>query len=62
VTTYRARLLTDPGTDPDAALTALLRAHHTRMAGTDPGSEQICLHLARASAISQAARITRNTS
>lgn len=61
LTAYRARLITAPGTDPDAALESLLRAHHTRMAGTSPGSEQTCLHLARSGAISQAAREPGNT-
>ncbi|WP_433259331.1 lantibiotic dehydratase (plasmid) [Streptosporangium sp. CA-135522] len=47
---YRAHLATQRPT-PDAVLAALLHLHHARMAGLDPGSERLCLRLARAAAL-----------
>jgi class I lanthipeptide synthase len=44
------------GLDPAALLPDLLHLHHTRVAGPDRAAEAVCLHLARAAALSWAAR------
>ncbi|WP_223256708.1 lantibiotic dehydratase [Micromonospora endophytica] len=52
---YRDTLRTLPD-GPDSLLPDLLHLHHTRMIGPDPDSERICLHLARAAALSWTTR------
>jgi thiopeptide-type bacteriocin biosynthesis protein len=44
------------GIDPAGLLPDLLHLHHTRIAGPDRAAEAVCLHLARAAALSWAAR------
>ncbi|WP_233606742.1 lantibiotic dehydratase [Micromonospora sp. Llam0] len=41
---------------PASVLPDLLHLHHTRMIGPDPNSERLCLHLARAAALSWTTR------
>jgi thiopeptide-type bacteriocin biosynthesis protein len=56
LTAYRDTLRAEGSTCPITLLPDLLHLHHTRIAGPDPGSERTCLHLARAAALSWAAR------
>ncbi|MBG0569151.1 lantibiotic dehydratase [Actinoplanes aureus] len=49
------------GTDPATLLPDLLHLHHTRLTGPDRDAEGVCLHLARAAALSWSAR-TRSRS
>ncbi|PRY18630.1 thiopeptide-type bacteriocin biosynthesis protein [Pseudosporangium ferrugineum] len=49
---YRAAIDTDT-LDPDTVLADLLHLHHARMIGVDAASEQHCLRLARAVALSR---------
>ncbi|MGP3959736.1 lantibiotic dehydratase [Nonomuraea sp. 3N208] len=53
---YRARLTGEHSPNPDTILASLLHLHHARMSGLDPGSERLCLRLARAAALAQAHR------
>jgi thiopeptide-type bacteriocin biosynthesis protein len=55
---YRATLL-DAGIEPQIVLADLLHLHHARVAGPHLDRERTCLHLARAAALSQNARIGR---
>ncbi|MFI6900335.1 lantibiotic dehydratase [Nonomuraea sp. NPDC050394] len=47
--------------DPAALLPDLLHLHHARSAGLDPDREALCLHLARAAALSWSARTRSGT-
>jgi len=53
---YRAVLTTAGEITPNAVLPDLLHLHHVRMTGVDLDTERACLHLARAAALSWAAR------
>ncbi|NJP29333.1 lantibiotic dehydratase [Microbispora sp. SCL1-1] len=58
---YR-RALEETGTSPTAVLLPeLLHLHHVRMAGTSLKDERVCLHLARAAALSWTARSRRGS-
>ncbi|WUP79316.1 lantibiotic dehydratase [Microbispora hainanensis] len=58
---YR-RVLEETGTSPTAVLLPeLLHLHHVRMAGTFLQDERVCLHLARAAALSWTARARRGS-
>ncbi|WP_182903762.1 lantibiotic dehydratase [Microbispora sp. H10830] len=58
---YR-RALEETGTSPTAVLLPeLLHLHHVRMAGTSLKDERVCLHLARAAALSWTARARRGS-
>jgi thiopeptide-type bacteriocin biosynthesis protein len=56
LTAYRDTLHAEGSTSPIALLPDLLHLHHARIAGPDPDGERTCLHLARAAALSWAAR------
>jgi thiopeptide-type bacteriocin biosynthesis protein len=56
LTAYRAALTATGGPDPHDVLPALLHLHSLRIAGIDRHTEQLTLHLARAAALSHAAR------
>jgi thiopeptide-type bacteriocin biosynthesis protein len=58
LTDYRAVLLED-GVDPATVLPDLLHLHHARVTGPNLDRERVCLHLARAAALSQRARAPR---
>ncbi|WP_353890658.1 lantibiotic dehydratase C-terminal domain-containing protein [Micromonospora sp. WMMA1363] len=53
---YRDKLHTASTTTIAVLLPDLLHLHHTRMAGPHPDSERVCLHLARAAALSWSTR------
>ena len=53
---YRDALRSTSTTSATDVLPDLLHLHHTRMAGLDLNTERICLHLARAAALSWTAR------
>jgi thiopeptide-type bacteriocin biosynthesis protein len=55
LTAYRDTLYA-VGIDPAVLLPDLLHLHHTRVAGPDRAMEAVCLHLARAAALSWGAR------
>ncbi|SFD64998.1 lantibiotic dehydratase [Streptomyces aidingensis] len=59
---YRAALATAGTVTVTALLPELLHLHHTRMAGIDMEAERLCVHLARAAALSWTARATRGAS
>ncbi|MGH8902522.1 MAG: lantibiotic dehydratase [Egibacteraceae bacterium] len=59
--TYRAALTASGETAPDSVLPDLLHLHHVRMAGLSPDTEQACVRLARAAALSWTTRTQRVT-
>jgi len=56
LSTYLEHLGEPGGRTADELLPDLLHLHHVRVAGLDPDGERICLHLARAAALSWTAR------
>jgi len=61
LTAYRIALEQAGTTKATALLPDLLHLHQVRMAGTAPGDERMCLHLARATALSWTARAKRRS-